>query len=441
MSHLARVESAIDSISSFKKSGKVIKSVGLVIEAHCPNVFIGELCELTPKFSSKPILAEVVGFKDDKTLLMPYEKVQGLTYGSKVVAKNDVAKVPVGEALLGRVIDAFSQPLDEYGKIHCHEHVPLFKDAINPMQRKNISDQLTTGIKAIDSFTSIGKGQRIGVFSGSGVGKSTLLSQMCQSLDDDINILVLLGERGREVVEFVEDTLGKEKLANSVVIVATAEQSPLTKTHCAHAAIAIAEYFSEQGKNVLLTIDSITRLAIAQRDLGLAIGEPSTLGGYTPSVFTLLPSIVERCGSFKDRGAITAVLTVLVEGGDFDEPVVDALRAILDGHIILSRELAEKGHYPAIDILKSVSRLFTSLNTKEQLTTAREIKKLVASYEENKDLIQFSGDKLSEKNKTLMTSINRINRFLTQESSELVSLEDTRLKLATLAKEVRVHDE
>ncbi len=432
---LNKYQKAIAELTLQVNKGKVLQCIGLVVEASCPNVFVGELCDIYPVSAIKPIKAEVVGFRGDRVLLMPYEKITGLTLGSPVVACGKVADIPVGIEMLGRVIDAFGEPLDNKGAIDYQTSMPLYREPINPLTRKATDQPISTGIKAIDNFITIGLGQRIGLFAGSGVGKSTLLANICNSVSGDINVIVLVGERGREVEEFVNETLGPEGLNNSIVIAATAEQSPLARTHSVYAGIAIAEYFSNLGKHVFFTVDSMTRFATATRDIGLAIGEPPTVSGYTASVFSALPNVVERCGSFRNKGDITAILTVLVESGDFDDPVVDALRAILDGHIVLTRELAERSHFPAIDVLKSVSRMFTKVTSEQHRAAVQEIKTKIAEYMENRELIEFGGyGEANAKTSDLLQSWSKIEAFLTQKNKDADDLVQSQVQLQQLAK-------
>lgn len=434
--------SAVAAMPNRVRRGNVLQSIGLVIEATCPGVFVGELCQIHPIQGDKTLLAEVVGFKQGKVLLMPYEKIRGIGHGSLVEASGEVAVARVGDQLLGRVVDAFGEPLDGGGSLDLNEHLPIYRQPINPLARKRIDTVVPTGIKAIDTFVTLGKGQRIGLFAGSGVGKSTLLSSICKNLEDQINVIALIGERGREVEEFVNDTLGPEGLKKSIVIAATAEQPPLVRAHAVYSACAIAEYFSNKGVNVLFTMDSITRFAMALREVGLAIGEPPTSKGYTTSVFAAIPDIVERCGHFNDRGAITAIFTILVEGDDFNDPVVDALRAILDGHIVLTRELAERGHYPAIDVLKSTSRLFNRLNSndhsndhnndhgKDKVALIRQGKAILAKYQDSRELIEMGafgqgafGQEGSTQNQ-LVNHWQQLMDFLSQGAGESVTLDE-----------------
>lgn len=415
---------AVQAMPTRNRHGSVLQSIGLVIEATCPGVFVGELCRINPVEGHKKVLAEVVGFKEGKVLLMPYEKVRGITHGSLVEATGEVAVAKVDEQMLGRVVDAFGEPLDDNGTIHFTEQLSIYREPINPLERKRIDTVVPTGIKAIDTFVTMGKGQRIGLFAGSGVGKSTLLSSICKNQENQVNVIALIGERGREVEEFVHDTLGPEGLKKSVVIAATAEQPPLVRAHAVYTACAIAEYFSNKGIDVMFTMDSITRFAFALREVGLAIGEPPTTRGYTTSVFAAIPDIVERCGNFNARGAITAIFTILVEGDDFNDPVVDALRAILDGHIVLTRELAERGHYPAIDVLKSTSRLFNRLNDKDKVRVIRQSKETLAKYEDSRELIEigaFAQDNQAQAR--LVHRYEKIMEFLWQEANEAVELD------------------
>ncbi len=415
---------AIEKMPTRNRHGSVLQSIGLVIEATCPGVFVGELCRINPVEGHKKVLAEVVGFKQGKVLLMPYEKVRGITHGSLVEATGEVAVARVDEHLLGRVVDAFGEPLDGLGKIRFTDQLSIYREPINPLDRRRIDTVVPTGIKAIDTFVTMGKGQRIGLFAGSGVGKSTLLSSICKNQENQVNVIALIGERGREVEEFVHDTLGPEGLKKSVVIAATAEQPPLVRAHAVYSACAIAEYFSNKGIDVMFTMDSITRFAMALREVGLAIGEPPTTRGYTTSVFAAIPDIVERCGNFNGRGAITAIFTILVEGDDFNDPVVDALRAILDGHIVLTRELAERGHYPAIDVLKSTSRLFNRLNDKEKTTLIRRSKEVLAKYEDSRELIEIGAfAKDNQAQAQLVERWQKIMDFLWQEANDAVALD------------------
>lgn len=394
---------------------------GLSIEAHGPRCQVGELCALLPPGSEipidfqelqqqclhppqgltkgdetigadsnvRPLLAEVVGVHSDHITLMPYGSPRGLVAGSLVVALGDHSKVGVGDNLLGRVIDGFGQPLDSFPAPVPSTFRSIKGIPSNPMRRPRIDHVLETGVRTIDALLPLGRGQRVGIFSGSGVGKSTLLGMVARHVKADVNVIALIGERGREVREFIEKHLGSEGLKRSVVVVATADQPALARIRAAHAALAIAEHHREQGRHVLLTMDSITRLAMARREVGLSAGEPPTARGYTPSVFAELPELCERCGTSSSGGSITALLTVLVEGDDLNEPVSDALRAILDGHIVLSRHLAHQGQYPAIDVLKSASRLLPDLTTVEERLVIQEAVRVLALLERNRQMVEL----------------------------------------------------
>ena len=379
----------IENADLITRTGKVMQFHGLIVEASGPDAFLGEICEVYA--NTKKVLAEVVGFKENRVLLVPFDNIRGVNIGSEVVATGRAATIPVGEHLVGRVLDAFGRPLDGKPLSMAEAEYPLYPDPVNPMTRSLIDQQFVTGVKAIDLFTPIGIGQRMGIFAGSGVGKSTLLGSIAANITSDVNVIVLVGERGREVNEFVEMSLGASGLEKSIVIVATADQHPLVRAHAAYAGTAIGEYFKDKGKNVLLAMDSITRFAMAHRDIGLAAGEPPALRGYTPSTFTVIPRLLERAGSYKESGTITAFYTVLVEGDDFNEPVSDNLRAILDGHLILTRERANRGQFPAVDINQSVSRLISHISTQEHIDLVRKANRLQSIYNDSKDVVQFGG--------------------------------------------------
>jgi flagellum-specific ATP synthase len=384
-----KLVSAVQGSELARRHGRLVAFNGLVIESIGPNAHLGELCEIVPEDGREPVQAEVVGFRQDRVLLMPYGNVRGIAADSVVRATGRNLSIPVGNALLGRVVDAFSRPLDEKGPLLLGDEYPLYREPINPLERDEITDVLETGIRAVDSLLTLGVGQRIGVFAGSGVGKSTLLGMMARHMAVDVTVLALIGERGREVGDFVRHSLGEQGLKRSVVIAATADQPALVRTHAVHAAHAIAEYFRDQSKSVLLIVDSMTRFAMAQREIGLAIGEPPTFRGYTPSVFAALPRILERCGRVRGSGAVSAVYSVLVEGDDMNEPVTDHMRAILDGHVVLTRELASRGHHPAIDVLQSTSRLMSHVAATKDQELAREARRLLAVYEGSRDLIEL----------------------------------------------------
>lgn len=372
-----------------QRLGRLEAFNGLVIESVGPDTHLGELCELMPRDGMEAIQAEVVGFRHGRVLLMPYGNVQGISPGSRIRATGKTLSVPVGDALLGRVVDAFGRPLDTKGVLPLSTHYPLHREPINPLDRAAISDVLETGVRSVDGLLTMGVGQRMGVFAGSGVGKSTLLGMMARHVRADVTVLALVGERGREVGDFLSHALGEDGLRRSVVIAATADQPALVRTHAVHAAHAVAEYFRDQGKSVLLIVDSMTRFAMAQREIGLATGEPPTFRGYTPSVFAQLPRLLERCGRLARGGSISAIYSVLVEGDDMNEPVTDHMRAILDGHIVLTRDLAARGHLPAIDVLQSASRLLGQLASSEEQALVREVKRSIATFEGSRDLIEL----------------------------------------------------
>lgn len=388
MSLARHLRTAIQTAETQRRYGRMVAFNGLVIEAEGPDAHIGELCDVLVPGRLTPILAQVVGFRKEHVLLMPYGPVDGVSPRCLIRARGHSLDVPVGEALLGRVVDAFCQPLDEGGPLSLSQRYPLHPTPANPLHRHGIDQVLETGVSVIDGLLTLGQGQRMGVFAGSGVGKSTLLGMLAKHVKADVTVLGLIGERGREVGDFLRHSLGEAGLKKSVVMAATADQPALVRTHAVHAAHAVAEYFRDQGASVLLIIDSMTRFAMAQREIGLAIGEPPTFRGYTPSVFAWLPRIAERCGRL-GAGSITAIYSVLVEGDDMNEPVTDHMRAILDGHIVLSRELAARGHHPAVDVLHSSSRLLTSLANDNELSTAAEVRRTLAVYEASRDLVEL----------------------------------------------------
>lgn len=372
-----------------RRIGWVRRVQGLALEAEGPDVHIGEMCKVLPRGSGAPVLAEVVGLEPGHVVLMPFGAMAGVGTGSEVVALGHAAEIGVGPELLGRVIDGLGAPLDARPAPATRERFRLDPAAIAPMQRPRIARVLETGIRAIDGLLTLGEGQRVGIFAGSGVGKSSLLGMVTRHARAELNVIALIGERGREVREFVEEQLGPEGLGRSVVVVATSDQPALARIRAAHAAVAIAAYFRGQGRSVLLTMDSVTRLAMARREVGLAAGEPATARGYTPSVFAELPRICERCGTAPGGGSITALFTVLVEGDDLNEPIADTMRSLLDGHIVLSRELAQQGHYPAIDVLGSVSRLMVDLASREERRMAAEAVRHLSVLNKNRQLVDL----------------------------------------------------
>lgn len=411
----------VDKIEPIKFAGKITSVQGIVIESLGPHAVVGELCKIEVTRTNKEILAEVVALKGDTVELMAYDDMHGIEVGCTVRATGDMLQVKVGPELLGRVIDAQGKPIDGKGPIQSRVSYPVFQQAPSPMDRDPISEQVYTGVRAIDGLTAIGKGQRMGIFAGSGVGKSTLLGMISRNTSADVNVIALIGERGREVREFIENDLGPEGLERSVVIVSTSDTSAVARIRGAFAATAIAEYFRDQGNNVMFLFDSVTRFAMAQREIGLAVGEPPSTRSYTPSVFKMLPLLLERAG-VSPSGTITAIYTILVEGDDMDEPIADAVRGILDGHMVLSRDLAHKYHYPAIDILQSISRLATKVTNDSVKRAVGIIRRMLAVYHENESLISI-GAYVEGSNPELDEAIKRIdmiNRFLRQEVEEKV---------------------
>ncbi|OQX29020.1 MAG: flagellum-specific ATP synthase FliI [Spirochaeta sp. LUC14_002_19_P3] len=383
--YLDRYTEAVQGVDPVKYIGTVKRVQGILIESTGPRAAVGELCHIILK-NGKALAAEVVAVRDSLVQLMSFDAPQGLETGDKVAASGTMLNAPVGPDMLGRVLDALGRPMDGRGAVRAETHYPLYAPPPSPMDRKPIIRRLDTGIRAVDAVMPIGRGQRMGIFAGSGVGKSTLLGMIARNTSADVNVIALIGERGREVREFIENDLGPQGLKRSVLVVSTSDTSALARVKGAFTATAIAEYFRDQGKDVMLLFDSITRFAMSQREIGLAIGEPPTTRSYTPSVFSLMPRLVERSG-VSSRGTITGIYSVLVEGDDLDEPVADAVRGYLDGHIVLSRRLADKNHYPAIDILFSISRVAPRLMDTRTAQAAAKLRRLLAAYRDKEDLI------------------------------------------------------
>ncbi len=433
MLDFSKAKKIVENIDPLRLNGKVLQSVGIVMESQGPSCRVGELCRVRSLDRENEILAEVVGFRGERTLLMPLGERSGIELGSEVIALGKEMKIKVGEDLLGRVLDALGRPMDGKGPIEGETEYPLDREPPPPLDRKPIREVLPLGIKAIDGVLTCGKGQRVGIFSGSGVGKSTLLGMIARYAQSDVNVIALVGERGREVKEFIEKDLGEEGLRRSCLVVATSDKAPLLRIKAAFCATAIAEYFRDKGKDVLFLMDSVTRLAMAQRELGLAVGEPPTTRGYTPSVFTLLPRLMERTGN-SQQGSITALYTVLVEGDDMNEPIADAVRAILDGHIVLSRNLSFEGHYPSIDVLQSVSRLMPDITDKRQQHMAQKLREVLATYREAEDLINIGAYERGSNPRIdyALAMIDRVREFLRQEIEESFSWEETQALLFQL---------
>lgn len=418
---------AVKQVDTIRTNGKVSQVIGLIIESNGPGATLGELCYVYPRGGGNKIQAEVVGFKDNKVLLMPLGDLEGVGPGSEVISTGTSLRVAVGPHLLGRVLDGLGNPIDGQGVVENVLDYPAQANPPNPLTRKRIEEPISLGVKAIDGLLTCGKGQRVGIFAGSGVGKSTLLGMIARNTNADVNVIALVGERGREVREFIERDLGEEGLRRSVVVVATSDQPALVRLKGAFVATSIAEYFRDQGNDVMLMMDSATRFAMAQREVGLAVGEPPATRGYTPSVFALLPKLLERSGT-SDRGTITGLYTVLVDGDDHNEPIADAVRGILDGHIVLSRELAMQNQYPAIDVLASVSRVMNDIVPQEHRRSAGQFRSTLATYRDAKDLIDI-GAYTSGSNPKIDYAITKypdIIEFLKQDVHDRFVLEEAR---------------
>ena len=425
----------IDNSSTVSSVGRITEIIGLTIVSDGPKSSIGDLCHIIQDNSDEIIYSEVVGFREDRVLLMPLGSIEGLCAGAKVVNTGTKMKVKVSDTLLGRVLDGLGNPLDGREDIIADDYYPTNAKIINPMDRKPIDEPLSLGVRAIDGLNTIGKGQRVGIFAGSGVGKSTTLAMIAKNTEADVNVIALIGERGREVREFIENTMGTDGMKRSVVVCATSEQPALVKIKASFVACAIAEYFRDKGKNVLFMLDSVTRIALAQREVGLAVGEPPATRGYTPSVFALLPKFLERAGANK-YGTITGLYTVLVEGDDMNEPIADAARSILDGHIVLSRALAHKNHYPAIDVLQSISRVMNNVVDNEHKSAAGKIRNLMANYAKNEDLINigaYAKGTDPDVDKAIIMH-DKIEAYLIQSTDEKTDFEITKNELINLAK-------
>ena len=419
----------------YRKKGKVVNVVGLTIESAGPDAKLGDMCVIKPEDGEgnylKPIMAEVVGFRDKKTLLMPYDQTDGIGLGSIVENTNYPLRIAVSDDLLGKSLNGLGIPTD--GNLIEGEYYPVDAAPPDPLSREIIDTILPLGVKAVDGLITIGKGQRIGIFAGSGVGKSTLMGMFARNTKADINVIALIGERGREVREFIERDLGEEGMKRSVVVVATSDRPALERKKAAMTATAIAEYFRDQGKDVLLMMDSLTRFSMAQREIGLASGEPPVTRGYPPSVYSEMPKLLERAGR-NDKGSITGLYTVLVDGDDFNEPITDTARSILDGHIMLDRRLAHKNHYPAIDVLQSISRCMSSIAEKDHKAAASRLKTVLATYNEAEDLINIGAYKPGS-NPNIDYSVSKIeavNEFLCQATDEKFTLEESVKKLEEL---------
>jgi len=416
------LEKYIDKVAETRTiipQGRITDVSGLVIGATGPRVPVGEICIIRSSYTGKEIYAEIVGFKEDKILLMPLGDMEGISSGDIVESIGENLKVPVSDACLGRVLDGLGRPMDEKGPVIVDQYVSVNASPPNPLKRRRIKDSLGVGVKAIDGCLTIGRGQRIGIFSGSGVGKSTLMGMIARNTEADVNVIALIGERGREVKEFIENSLGEEGLKRSVVIVATSDQPALIRIKGALTATAIAEYFRDKGKDVLFMMDSVTRFSMAQREVGLTIGEPPTTKGYPPSVFALMPKLMERAGT-SDVGSITGIYTVLVDSDDMNEPIADSARSILDGHIVLDRKIASKNIWPAIDILPSLSRVMPEVVTKEHMQANYRLREMLTTYRDAEDLINIGAyvEGSNPKIDAAKKIIDNLTNYLTQAIDE-----------------------
>ena len=414
--------------------GRVSQVIGMVVESHGPGIPVGSICEISTYRGQSKIPAEVVGFREGRVLLMPLGEMRGVEPGSVIQQIGGQAAVPVSQAMLGRIIDGLGNPVDGKGPLVVDDVYPLYAEPLNPMQRERITQPVDVGVRAINGLLTLGKGQRIAIMAGSGVGKSTLLGMIAKHTAADISVIALIGERGRELKDFIERDLGAEGLARSVVVVATSDQPPLVRMRGAYLATAIAEYFRDLGRDVIMMMDSVTRFAMSSREVGLAIGEPPTSRGYTPSVFSQLPKLLERAGTCQGKGSITGLYTVLVEGDDMNEPIADAVRSIVDGHIVLTRDLASRGHYPAIEILGSISRCMSDTMPKEHLQRAHRFLETLAIYRKSEDLINIGAYAKGSNPKIdkAITMIDGLNLFLKQDVDQKVTLAESATALSAL---------
>ena len=425
---------AVERADPIKYTGRVVRVQGLLVESRGPQAVVGELCQILIPRSEKLAWAEVAGLRGDTVQLMAYSELDGIEIGCVVIATGDMLQIPVSDKLLGRTLDSMGRPADGKGEISSPVYYPAVAQAPDALTRRRIKARIATGVRAFDGLLPLGRGQRIGIFAGSGVGKSTLLGMIARNTNADVNVIALIGERGREVREFLENDLGEEGLARSVIIVSTSDTPPIARLRGAYVATAVAEYFRDQGKDVMLLFDSVTRFARAQREIGLAIGEPPATRGYTPSVFDTLPKLLERSGT-SDKGSITGVYTILVDGDDMDEPIADAVRGILDGHVVLTRRLAERYHYPAIDVLKSISRLSQAVTGPVTQKAMGLIRRLIATYEESEDMINI-GAYVKGSNPAIDEAISKrqaIEDFLIQAIDEHSTTVDTLRRLGDIA--------
>ncbi|MBO9666253.1 MAG: FliI/YscN family ATPase [Bdellovibrio sp.] len=414
--NLDKYSDVVNSIHLTRDSGKVTEVNGMLIKGYLPGASVGSIVQIIPTGLDKSFLAEVVGFKDKHVLMMALNDMRGVALGSKIILSRQIATVRAGDELLGRVVDGLGRPLDSKGEIENFREVALYSEVRNPMARRPIREPIDLGIRSINGALTAGLGQRVAIMAGSGVGKSVLLGMMARNTNADVNVIAMIGERGREVREFIEHDLGPEGMARSVVVCVTSDQSPLLRMRGAYVATAMAEYFCAQGKNVLLMMDSVTRFAMAQREIGLSTGEPPSQKGYTPSVFATLPKLLERAGNFEGEGSITGFYTTLVEGDDMNDPIGDSVRSIVDGHIVLSRALAARGHFPAIDIMQSASRVMKAVSSPEHVKLAQKLRETLAVYKDAEDLINIGAYKPGSNPKIdkAVKVIDQVNDFLKQ---------------------------
>ncbi|MDF1614666.1 FliI/YscN family ATPase [Desulfurivibrio alkaliphilus] len=422
--------------SLFTVGGRVSQVIGMVIESEGPGIPVGSICEIDVFRGRAKVPAEVVGFREGKVLLMPLGEMRGVEPGGAIRLVEGAARVPVSQGLLGRIIDGLGQPMDGNGPLPAESFYPLYAEPLNPMTRERITEPVDVGVRAINGLLTLGKGQRIGIMAGSGVGKSTLMGMIARHTAADISVIALIGERGRELKDFIERDLGPEGLARSVVVVATSDQPPLVRMRGAYLAMAVAEYFRDLGRDVVLMMDSVTRYAMSGREVGLAIGEPPTSRGYTPSVFGQLPKLLERAGTCQGKGSITGIFTVLVEGDDMNEPIADAVRSIVDGHIVLSRDLASQGHYPAIEVMGSVSRCMSDVVSEEQVKAAHRFLEVLALYRRSEDLINIGAYAKGSNPKidNAIAMIDKLNGYLRQPVNDRVIFQDSAAQLQALFK-------
>jgi flagellum-specific ATP synthase len=429
-----KYQSILNNTHLTKDSGKVTEVTGLLIKGFIPGVSVGSIVEIHTTVSEKPIMAEVVGFKDRQVLMMSLGGMRGISMGSRILLSKSVATVKVSDELLGRVVDGLGQALDDGPELEISEEISLYGDVVNPLHRQPIRESLDVGVRAINSVLTAGRGQRVAIMAGSGVGKSVLMGMMARQTEADVNVIALIGERGREVREFIENELGEEGMKKTVVVCVTSDQSPLLRMRGAFVATAISEYFAAKGKNVLLVMDSVTRFAMAMREIGLSIGEPPSTRGYTPSVFSTLPKLLERAGNFENSGSITGFYTTLVEADDMNDPIGDSVRSIVDGHIVLSRDLAHKGHFPAIDVLQSASRVMKAVTSADHVRMAQKLREIIATYRDAEDLINVGAYKAGANPKIdrAIKVIDQVNDFLRQKTEDHSNMNQCLRQLAQI---------